>query len=79
MATPSDGSWGISRSRTAARNTERTLLNRVLIVPAARLATTIDLTHCSTFDRLMRPNGRLANGTDPAARFIALTVVDSHT
>lgn len=79
MATPSDGSWGINRSRTAARNTERTSLNRVLIVPAARSATTVALTHCSTFDRLMRPSGRLANGTDLAARFIALTVLDSHT
>jgi hypothetical protein len=36
--TPSLGSTTISRSRTAARSTERTLLNLVLIVPGDRPA-----------------------------------------
>lgn len=38
----------MSLSRTAARNTERTLTNRVLTVPAARPFTDMPLTQTST-------------------------------
>lgn len=69
----------IRRSRTAARNTERTLLKRVLMVPGASFDMVIDFTHSSTWARWICRSGEPPKGTDLAARSIALTVVASHT
>ncbi|MGO9157370.1 hypothetical protein [Mycobacterium sp.] len=73
------GSEPITLSRRAPRNTDRTLLNRVVIVPGASPATVIVLTHASMCERRMARISRSANGTEPAASPIALTVVGAHT
>lgn len=69
----------MTRSRTAARNTARTLLTRVRTVPGARPRVVICLIHCSTWDRRSSASGSFANGTLRAAVSIASTVVASQT
>jgi len=73
-STPIAGSDGIMRSRTAARSTARTLLNRVLIVPGASPRSIIDLTHDSTCEARKDDIRTRPNVTDSAARFIASVV-----
>jgi hypothetical protein len=77
-ATPSVGSLGITRSRTAPRRTARTLLTRVLIVPGASPRASIDLTHASTCDRRRLRSGTSANVV-AAARSITRRVPEAHT
>ena len=74
------GSTAIMPSRTAARNTERTLTNRVLIVPGASgrgrlaVATVIDFTHASTWLGRIRRRSTSVKVVDRAASDIAFRV-----
>ena len=52
---------------------------RVLIVPGARLAEVIVLTHVSMCERRIRPIGTSPKVACRTARFMASVVVDSHT
>ena len=76
--TPIDGSTGIIRSRTAARNTDRTLTNRVLMVEAARVPFII-LTQCSTWLVLILFSSSSANVVHRTARPIARCVFEVQT
>ena len=82
--TPSVGSALMRRSRTAARNTERTLTKRVLIVPGASagrsgVLTVIDFTHISTWVVLIARSGIAQNDVDRTASDIATCVLGIHT
>ena len=61
-------------SRTAARRTALTLLNRVWMVPGARPRQCISLTHCSMCERRTMRSGKSTNGTDYAAKSMARRV-----
>ena len=63
---PSVGSLAITRSATAARNTERMITNLVLIVVAAS-SVLRSFTHASTCDRRIAFKGTSEKGTVPAA------------
>ena len=73
------GSIPMTRSLTAARNTDRTLTYRVLIVPGASPAASIDLIHTSTSERRTCRIGLSPKGTDRAASDIASTVPGAQT
>ncbi len=77
--TPSVGSEPITRSFTAARNTDLTLTYRVLIVPGARPVAFICLIQVSTSERRTGFMGVPANGTDLAASDIASTLPGAQT
>ena len=82
--TPSVGSVAISRSRTAARNTERTLTNRVLTVPGASgprvcVVTVIDFTQVSTWVVRILRSSIDRNDVPRTASDIATCVLEVHT
>jgi hypothetical protein len=70
--TPSDGSEGINRSRTAARSTDRTFATRRRMVVAARPSACIVATHDSICDRRSWPNPTSPNGTVPRCQVYGL-------
>ena len=78
-AARSVGSVPMTRSLTAARNTDRTLTYRVLIVPGASPAASIDLIQTSTSERRICRIALSPNGTDQAASDIASTVPGAQT
>ena len=77
-ATPTLGSAAMTRSAIAARNTDRTITNRVLMVLGAHLSD-MAFTHASTCERRMAFIGRAANGTEPVARSALANVAPTHT
>lgn len=72
--TRSAGSTASNRSCRAPRNTDRTLLNRVFMVPAASPRSAMPFTHASTWDRLTFRSSTSAKVHDRIARLIAFDV-----
>lgn len=72
-ATRSAGSAAVTRSATAARNTERTITNRALMVVGAHFAD-IALTQLSMWKAPDRIHRKLAKPTDPTARSVLARV-----
>lgn len=68
----------MARSATAARKTDRTITNLVLIVLGAHRAD-ITFTHASTWERRIAFMGRSANVTDPVARSVLALVEGTHS
>ena len=76
--TPAHGSVVITRSMTAARKTERTTTNLVLMVVAARRLLW-SFTHSSMCERRMLRIARSAKGTDRVARSALVLVEDTQS
>ncbi|WP_242530391.1 hypothetical protein [Nocardioides aromaticivorans] len=76
--TPAHGSAVMTRSVTAARNTERTMMNLVLIVVGASRVLR-SFTHSSTWDRRTDRRGRSPKGTELVARSALIRVDATHS
>lgn len=72
------GSAVMTRSVTAARKTERTTMNLVLMVVGASRALW-SLTHSSMCERRIDRRGMSANGTEAVARSALERVDDTHS